>query len=156
MPHCAEGRTGDRRKALINAPLFILRPNYGTLLDNNPFQSNHYFLFYSSLSIRNQKVWSSCIMDKFILNPVRAVEEDSHIVSKLSKWNYKNVNRKVQGVPQSQASEATAILWRQEEETKGKKLTNAREAHRPGLSSPSELITMLNRTEKKTRTKSRK
>ena len=59
---------------------------------------------------------------------------------------------KVQGVPQSQA---TANPWHQEEENKDRKWhmqdkqTNAREAYRQALSSSSEMITMLTRTEKK-------
>ena len=70
----------------------------------------------------------------------------------------KKVNRKVQGVPQSQA---TTYHWHQEEEKKDKnqrgqnKQTNAREAHRPALYSPSEVITMLKGLKKKTRTKSK-
>ena len=53
----------------------------------------------------------------------------------------KTVNRKVQGVPQSQ----TAANPRHQEEEKNDKTkqTNAREAHRPASSSPSEVITML-------------
>ena len=60
------------------------------------------------------------------------------------------VYRKVQGVPQTPAA---ANLWHQEKEKKDtnwrmqNKQTNARESHRPALSSPSEVITMLNRTE---------
>ena len=62
------------------------------------------------------------------------------------------VNEKVQGVPLSQA---TAYPWEQKEEKTDKNWrvqntqTNAREAHRPAPSSPCEVITMLNRTEKK-------
>ena len=57
------------------------------------------------------------------------------------KLYWKNVNRKVQGVPQSQT---VANPRYQEKEKKDKnKQTNAREAHRPALSSPSEVITML-------------
>ena len=60
--------------------------------------------------------------------------------------NVKTVNRKVQGVPQSQ----TAANPRHQEEEKNdknehvqNKQTNAREAHRPAPSSQSEVITML-------------
>ena len=62
----------------------------------------------------------------------------------------KKVNRKVQGMPQSQAA---ANPWHQEEEKKDRnwrvqnKQTNAQEAHRPVPSSQSEGITVLNRTQ---------
>ena len=66
----------------------------------------------------------------------------------------KKVNRKVQGVPQSQ----TAVkLWHQEQEKTDRnwrvqnKQTNAREANRPAPSSPKEVITMLNRTDNKSK-----
>ena len=58
---------------------------------------------------------------------------------------WKKVNRKVQGVPQSQTA---ANPRHQEEETNDKnqhvqnKQTNARAAHRPAPSSPNEVITM--------------
>ena len=54
-------------------------------------------------------------------------------------------------MPQSQTA---ANPWHQEEEKNDKNLhvqnkqTNAREAHRPAPSSPSEVITMLNRMKK--------
>ena len=54
----------------------------------------------------------------------------------------KKVNRKIQGVPQSQAA---ANPWHQEEEKKDRNLrvpnkqTNAQEAHRPALSSTSDV-----------------
>ena len=57
----------------------------------------------------------------------------------------KKVYRKVQGVPQSQN---VANPRHQEEETKTNKQTNAREAHRPASSSPSEVITVLKRMKK--------
>ena len=66
--------------------------------------------------------------------------------------------KRVQGVQQLQA---TANLWHQEEETKctnksvQDKRTNVREAYRPVLSSPIELITILNRTEENMRTNSK-
>ena len=62
----------------------------------------------------------------------------------------KNVNRKVQGMPQSQTA---ANLRHQEEEKKDKntyaqnKQANVREAQRPAPSSPSEEIRMLKQTE---------
>ena len=61
------------------------------------------------------------------------------------QW-HKIVNRKVQGVP---LSEAAANPWHQEEEKKDKnyrvqnKQANAREAHRPAPSFPVDVITML-------------
>ena len=60
----------------------------------------------------------------------------------------KKVKRKVQGVPQSQTS-AKPRLQEEENVLKGQKLTrakqtkNARAAHRPAPSFPSEVITML-------------
>ena len=68
---------------------------------------------------------------------------------------WKQVNRNVQGVPQSQAA---AKPRHEEEETKDKnqrmqnKQTNAREAHRPAFSSPSKVTTMLKKTGENTRT----
>ena len=62
------------------------------------------------------------------------------------------VNRKVQGMPQSQTA---ANPRHQEEEKKDKnicaqnKQTNVREAQRPAPSSPSEVIRMLKQTEKR-------
>ena len=56
---------------------------------------------------------------------------------------YKNANRKVQGMPQSQAA---ATLWYQEEEKKDtnervqNKQTDVQETHRPALSFPGEVI----------------
>ena len=64
----------------------------------------------------------------------------------------KKVNRKVQGMPQSQTA---AKPLHQEEEKKDKnihtqnKQTNVREAQRPAPSSPSEVIRMLKQTEKR-------
>ena len=73
-------------------------------------------------------------------------EKTSHILMR-----YRKVNRKVQGVPQSQ----TAVNPRHQEEEKNdkneyvqNKQTNAREAHRPAPSSPSEVITILKRMKK--------
>ena len=61
----------------------------------------------------------------------------------------KKVNRKVQGMPQSQTA---ANPRHQEEEKKDKdaqnKQSNVREAQRPAPSSPSEVIRMLKQTEK--------
>ena len=60
-----------------------------------------------------------------------------------SNWNEKSVNRKVKGVPQSQAA---AKPRHHEEEKKDKnqrvknKQTNAQEVHRPTLCSPNEVI----------------
>ena len=61
-------------------------------------------------------------------------------------YHVKKINRKVQGAQQSQ----TAANPRHQEEEKNdknyhvqNKQTNAREAHRPATSSPSEVITML-------------
>ena len=61
---------------------------------------------------------------------------------------YQNkVNRKVQGMPQSQTA---AKSRHQEEEKKDKnKQTNVRKAQRPTPSSPSEVIRMLKQTEKR-------
>ena len=62
------------------------------------------------------------------------------------------VNRKVQGMPQSQTA---ASPRHQEEEKKDKnihaqnKQTNVRPAQRPAPSSPSEVIRMLKQTEKR-------
>ena len=67
-----------------------------------------------------------------------------------SSW--KKVNRKVQGMPQSQTA---ANPRHQEEEKKDKnihaqnKQTNVRKAQRPDSSSPSEVIRMLKQTEKR-------
>ena len=69
-----------------------------------------------------------------------------------SFFDFKNVNRKVQGMPQSQTA---ANPRHQEEEKKDKniharnKQTNVREAQRPAPSSPSEVIRMLKQTEKR-------
>ena len=68
-------------------------------------------------------------------------------------FGYQNkVNRKVQGMPQSQTA---AKSRHQEEEKKDKnihapnKQTNVRKAQRPTPSSPSEVIRMLKQTEKR-------
>ena len=64
----------------------------------------------------------------------------------------KRVNRKIQGMSQSQIA---ANPRHQEEEKKDKnihaqnKQTNVREAQRPAPSSPSEVIRMLKQTEKR-------
>ena len=64
----------------------------------------------------------------------------------------KKVNRKVQGMPQSQTA---ANPRHQEEEKKDKnmhaqnKQTNVREAQKPAPSSPSEVIRMQKQTEKR-------
>ena len=69
----------------------------------------------------------------------------------------KNVNRKVQGVPQSQIA---ASLWHQEEENNDNKQrvqnkrTKAREAYRPALSSPKDDLN-VERIENNMRTKSK-
>ena len=66
--------------------------------------------------------------------------------------NLKKVNRKGQGMPQSQTA---ANPRQQEEEKKDKnihaqnKQINVREAQRPAPSSPSEVIRMLRQTEKR-------
>ena len=67
-------------------------------------------------------------------------------------FDEKKVNRKVQGMPQSQTA---AKPRHQEEEKKDKnthaqnKQTNAREAQRPAPSFQSEVIRMLKQTEKR-------
>ena len=78
------------------------------------------------------------------------VTAESHSVNWDSAWSNK-VNRKVQGMPQSQT---VANPWHQEEEKKDKnihaqnKQTNVWEAQRPAPSSPSKVIRMLTQTEK--------
>ena len=67
----------------------------------------------------------------------------------------KTINRKVQGVPQTKPQPTPTPKGREKWQKKNNKKharthkqTNAREAHRPALSYPSEVITMLKRMKK--------
>ena len=66
--------------------------------------------------------------------------------TKTKEIRFVKVNRKVQGVSQSQAASNTWHLEEEKKDTKQRvqnKQTNAREAHRPALSSPKEVITVI-------------
>ena len=97
-----------------------------------------------------QTIWYTTL-DVGTTLPIKSKKERTFgslsVVSLISK----KVNRKVQGMPQSQTA---ANPRHQEEEKKDKnvhaqnKQTNVQEAQRPAPSSPSEVIRMLKQTEK--------